>query len=45
MMTVMMIGDENGDDSESMSTFTKANSNPNPGKTDHLVASQNNMVF
>jgi hypothetical protein len=41
MMTVMMIGDENGDDSVSVSTFTKANANPNPGKTHHLVASHN----
>jgi hypothetical protein len=38
---VVMIGDENGDDSVSVSIFTKANANPNPGKTDHLVASHN----
>jgi hypothetical protein len=35
---MVMIGDENGD--YSMSVSTKANANPNPGKTDHSVASQ-----
>jgi hypothetical protein len=34
----MMTGDENGDDSMSVS---KANANPNPGKTDYSVVSQN----
>jgi hypothetical protein len=33
--------DENGDDSVSMSTDAQTNANPNPGKTDCSVASQN----
>jgi hypothetical protein len=33
MMTVAMIGDENGDVSVSLSSYSqKANANPNPGK-------------
>jgi hypothetical protein len=37
-----MIGDENSDDSVSLSTYSqKANANQKPDKTDHLVASQN----
>jgi hypothetical protein len=38
---MVMIGDENGDNSISVSTFfTKANANPNPGKIDRWFASE-----
>jgi hypothetical protein len=38
---MMTAGDENGDDSVSVSAYSQ---NPNSGKTDQLVASQNRYL-